>query len=195
MKFKTNIGIHINEMADRLPNEAAEAHQWDFDLSGDFTEPFEDKYWPQRVTEQRTATGTVTRREYVRDLDNALKEAVHENHRLGMSNQRSVYFQAWTKIQPHRLKKHSDAFWNIPSITASMRRNVLNFRNGQLWNKKLACMRKQAYMPGESMARNSPCPLCRQEDSGGHILGKCLHQDMSKQYIARHDKAIAASFH
>ena len=31
-----------------------------------------------------------------------------------------------------------------------------------------------------------------EEDSGGHILGACLHKDMNKQYIARHDKAIRA---
>ena len=34
------------------------------------------------------------------------------------------------------------------SIAASMESNVLNFRNGQLWNKKLACMRRrQACLP------------------------------------------------
>ena len=35
----------------------------------------------------------------------------------------------------------------------------------------------------------------RQEDSGGHIddiLGGCLHREMKKLYIARHDKAMRA---
>jgi len=34
------------------------------------------------------------------------------------------------------------------------------------------------------------CPLCRGDDSQGHIFGSCMHPDMSKQYIARHDKAV-----
>ena len=53
-------------------------------------------------------------------------------------------------------------------------------------------MRKQAYLAGDGIARDRACPLCRQEESGGHILGACLHKDMKKQYIARHDKAMRA---
>ncbi len=34
------------------------------------------------------------------------------------------------------------------------------------------------------------CPLCRGDDSQGHIFGSCMHPDMSKHYIARHDKAM-----
>lgn len=77
-------------------------------------------------------------------------------------------------------------------VNAAMRRSALNFRYRQLYNKKLAFMRKQAYMSGEGIARDSRCPLCRQQDSGGHIAGGCLHRDMKKQYIARHDKAMRA---
>jgi len=51
-----------------------------------------------------------------------------------------------------------------------MIRNTIKYRNGQLYNKKLAYMRKQAYMPGQGIAKDSLCPLCRQEDSGGHML-------------------------
>jgi len=117
---------------------------------------------------------------------------VHDKHKLGLSNQKSIYCQAWAALQPHRVEKCSDAFWNMPTVNAAMRRNALNFRYGQLYNKKLAFMRKQAYIPGEGIARDIRCPLCRQEDSGGHILGGCLHRDMKKQYIARHDKAMRA---
>ena len=77
-------------------------------------------------------------------------------------------------------------------VTQHMRRNTINYRNGQLYNKKLAYMRKQAYMPGQGIAKDSLCPQGGQEDSGGHILGSCLHHDMKKQYIARHDKAMRA---
>ena len=47
-------------------------------------------------------------------------------------------------------------------------------------------------MPGQPIARDACCPLCRGDDSQSHmyIFGSCMHPDMSKQYIARHDKAM-----
>ncbi|KAL3132038.1 hypothetical protein ABBQ32_008656 [Trebouxia sp. C0010 RCD-2024] len=80
----------------------------------------------------------------------------------------------------------------MPTVNAAMRRSTLNFKYGQLYNKKLAFMRKQAYMPGRGIARDSHWPLCRQADSGGHILEGYLHAHMKKQCVARHDKAIRA---
>ena len=69
---------------------------------------------------------------------------------------------------------------------------AIHDKHKQLYNKKLAFMRKQAYLAGDGIARDRACPLCRQEDSGGHILGACLLKDMKTQYIARHDKAMRA---
>ena len=194
VKVKSHIGINGNEMADTLANEAAEAISTacDYDLSREFTEPFQDKFWPKQVTQEPTTTGNVTQTRYVKDLDNSLNEAVHDKHKLGMSNQTSIYYRAWAGLQPYRVKKCSDAFWNMSTVTSSMKRNVLNYRYGQLYNKKLAFMRKQAYLAGDGIARDRACPLCRHEDSGGHILGACLHKDMKEQYIARHDKAMRA---
>lgn len=114
---------------------------------------------------------------------------MHEKHKLGLSNQKSIHCRAWAALQPHQVKKCSDAFWNMPTVNAAMRRNALNFRYGQ---QKLAFMRTQAYMSGEGIARDHRCPLCRQEDSGADILGGCLCRDVKKQYIARHDKAMRA---
>ena len=136
--------------------------------------------------------GSTTQTRYVRDLGDSLKQAIHGKHKLGMSNQHSIYYQAWAKVLPHHVKICSDAFWHMPSISEPMKRNAVNYRNGQLYNKKLACMRKQAYLPWEGIARDSRCPLCSDEDSWGRVLGGCLHGDMKKQYIARHDKAMRA---
>ena len=47
-----------------------------------------------------------------------------------------------------------------------------------------------SYMPGQPIARDTRCPLCRGDDTQGHIFESCMHPDMSKQYIARHDKAM-----
>ena len=128
-----------------------------------------------------------TLRKYVRGLE---KQAVHDKHKLSLSNHKTIYCKHGQHSSPTELRKCSDAFWNMPTVNAAMRRNALNFNYGQLYNKKLAFMRKQAYMPGEGIARDSRWPLCRQEDSGGH--GGCSHTHMKKQYIARHDKAMRA---
>ena len=44
-------------------------------------------------------------------------------------------------------------------------------------------------MPGQPIARDTHC-ICRGDDSWGRIFGSCMHPDMSKQYIARRDKAV-----
>ncbi len=54
----------------------------------------------------------------------------------------------------------------------------------------MAFKRHMSYMPGQPIARDTRCPHCRGDDSQGHIIGSCMHPDMSKQYIARHDKAM-----
>ena len=68
--------------------------------------------------------------------------------------------------------------------------NVLKCRCGQLWNKKLASIRKMSYFPGQPVARDLNCPLRGELDSAGHILGHCKHKDMAGSYIARHDEAM-----
>jgi hypothetical protein len=39
------------------------------------------------------------------------------------------------------------------------------------------------------MARDKHCPLCKDADSIGHILGSCTHSEVKRVYISRHDKA------
>ena len=48
-------------------------------------------------------------------------------------------------------------------------------------------------MPGQPTARDTRCPLCKGDASQGHIFGSCMHPDMGKQYVARHDKAMTTA--
>ena len=137
-----------------------------------------------------TAEGPAETKACIRDSDDSLRKALHDKHELGQSKQDSLYFQLWDKVQPFRVKPHSDALWTMPSIPESHKRNIFKYRTGQVWNKNIAFKRRMPYMPGQPIARDTRCPLCRGDDSQGHIFGSCMHPDMSKQYIARHDKAM-----
>ena len=120
-------------LTNKLANEAAEASNTACDdaLSRMYSEPFRDKFWPQQVTQVRTTTGNIHQRNYVRDLDGSLQQVVHDKHKLGLSNQKSTYCQAWQHSSPTELRTAVICFWNMPTVRAKMRRNTLNFRCGQ----------------------------------------------------------------
>ena len=62
--------------------------------------------------------------------------------------------------------------WASPDIHFSAIRNILIFRYGVLWNKKIAYMFRSPYLIGldSRPPRNSNCPLCHEPDSGGHSV-------------------------
>ena len=52
-----------------------------------------NKFWSQQVTQVHTTTERALYRNYVRDLDDSLKQAVHDKHKVALSNQKSIYCQ------------------------------------------------------------------------------------------------------
>ncbi len=158
--------------------------------SNDYTQPLKDKFWFKHTIQVQTAEGPAETRACIRDSDYSLRKALHDKHKLGQTKQDSLYFQLWDKVQPFRVKPHNDALWTMPSIPESHKINIFNYRTGQIWNNNIAFKRHMPYMPGQPIARDTHCPLFRGDDSQGHIFGSCMHSEMSKQYIARHDKAM-----
>ena len=94
-------------MADKLANEAADqccmGRHFDYDLCNDYTQTFRDRYWLQQITQVQTAEGPAATRACIRDLDDSLRKALHDKHKLGKSDQNSMYFQLWDKVQPFRV--------------------------------------------------------------------------------------------
>ena len=193
MKVKSHIGIHGNEMADKLANEAAEActkaRQFDRDVSQEYCKPFKDKFWIQHEIQVPTTTGTSARLESLRDLHTSLSQNLHAKYKLGSSNQDSIYFQLWKHLQPYRDQSHSDKFRTMRCFSERTKEKIDKLRWGKTWTKKAAFMQHRPYLSGQPIATDSRCPLpgCQGNDGVGHILLECTHADMKKQHIGRHD--------
>ena len=69
-------------------------------------------------------------------------------------------------------------------------RNALKLRHGTFWNAKLARHFQKPYLGKASDGR---CPLCKNPDSGTHVLGACTHRLIKGLYIERHNEAVATA--
>ena len=72
------------------------------------------------------AEGLADTKAKIRDLDDLLRKALHDKHKLGQSKQNLLWLQVWHKMQPHRVKPCSDALGIMPSIPESHMRNYSN---------------------------------------------------------------------
>jgi len=106
------------------------------------------------------------------------------------TNDTTIYVKIWKDIQPYTLPEASNAFFTSSNITFTEKKNTLKARYGVLWNKKIAYRHRIAYIEGQGIARNTHCPLCKDADSIGHILGSCTHGEVKEVYISRHDKVM-----
>ena len=102
---------------------------------------------------------------------------MHSHHRLGKSNQDSIYFQAWKNIIP--LTDTSISTRYLKTAKHQVRHTVNRYRTGCLYNNKLAFRNRQVPSPA--------CPLCGETDGGNHIAGGCLAEDMRRMYQAAHN--------
>ncbi len=59
------------------------SRHFDYDLSNDYTQPFKDKFWLQQTIQVQTAEGPAETKACMRDLDDSLRKALHDKHKLG----------------------------------------------------------------------------------------------------------------
>ena len=188
VKVKSHIGIMGNEAADKLATTAIDplacTHDYNKGSNG-----LEGSYWPCHNVESKNQDGS-TRTDVwlVGNLTSAIKAIASPSCQSGNTND-TLYVDLWKEIEHKVLPSSLEHPWTSRSVTASILRNTLKARYGQLWNMNMAFVRKMPYMKHLCVARSNACPLCSFEDSGSHILGGCRHRDMTKAYIERHNEA------
>jgi hypothetical protein len=111
------------------------------------------------------------------DLRQSLADHMHDVHKLGKSNTDSIYYRAWQGTRPCANPTLSNSFFQ--SASHHVKRTVLQYRTGTIWNAKLAYRNGKCASPA--------CPLCGNDDGGGHIAGGCSCKDMQLMYVERHN--------
>jgi len=178
-KVKAHAGITGNEKADAMAKQVAKGANLD-DIIHDVPESNirTEKHW---VTHKAapTQTNPNPQAKTLPSLDQHLRNAIHQQHKLGMADQSTCYYAHWQNTLPHMMAAESNAFMTRQEVNAKERRTALQYRSGQLYNNKLG-MRW-----GHVTTDN--CPLCGGPDGGHHIASGC--KKLQNMYTERHHKA------
>lgn len=108
-----------------------------------------------------------------------MKSHLLQIHRLGASNQHTIYYQSLQKTVPQAAAAISHKFLKDKRITHGERKHALQYRYGGLYTNKLA------YRYGHAPSPN--CTLCGQLDGGHHSVSGCAA--VNKLVIERHNGA------
>ena len=151
---------------------------------------FEKVFWPhkQEDTSSDSEHDDEPLASPLSNLNRAIKHVAQQRLQTGLCND-TMYTRLWDAVLPAMDGQASNAFWTSKYVSEAAVKQLLKARYGQLWNKHMAHVRGMPYMPGQSIARDSKCPLCSGEDSTSHFLGGCLDSDMLSWFISRHDEA------
>ena len=120
---------------------------------------------------------TLARKRPLDNLKNDLKRICHEKFRLGKANRNTIYFEAWTRASGDRNDKDSNHFLTSNKVKFGIKKTVMKYRSGTLYNRKRAFWFKQA--------DNSRCTLCGNEDGCHHTAAGC--PALTQLYTHRHN--------
>ena len=145
LKVKSHIGIHGNEIADQLAGEATES--WEIHMSNQLVEPYNDMPWLRSITKDDHSNDCEG--PFLRDLNDSLKTVVHDQQRLGQTNQQAKYVQYWGEVLKHIRQDISSSYWEEEhKVTDAMLRNTNKYKWGQIWNMGKAWLWQVPYFQG-----------------------------------------------
>ena len=155
--------------------------------------------WMTRVDAERAVRNDITGKTYIlndiaspltseakepviskRPLENLkgdLKQVSHKRCRLGQANRNTIYFEAWARTSGDRDEHASSRYTTNGTTKLGVRKTVLKYRSGTLYNRKRAYWFKHA--------DNSNCLLCGQQDGCHHTASGC--PVLSRIYTHRHN--------
>jgi hypothetical protein len=185
MKVPAHNAIIGNELVDEVAKRAARMSHCHTasqqDQQKHITVPvsglasYEAGYWLYRNHTDTEPAGSL------HNLERDLRGHMHVAHRLGKSNTDSVYYKSWQQIRTTADGPLSNVY-NKPraNVSHGERATANKYRTGQLWNRKMAHLRK--------CAPDDACPLCKHKDGGTHIASGCNDKRMKRMYQERHNK-------
>ena len=120
---------------------------------------------------------------FVRDLRHSLKRLIHDQQRLGQTNQEANYVQYWGAVLKCVLQDVSIGYWAEKKNTRCQTQlsGTRTKHNGA----------DLEYGQAGSNSQNGNCPWCGEHDSWGHIRGRCSHLEMKKMHIHKHNEAAS----
>jgi hypothetical protein len=182
-KVKSHIGIVGNERADEIATAVAKGESvpcWTHIEPSNYRR---EQYWlyyqPKNGVTQQGQDNADTHPKPVECLQRSLQKVAETQHRLGLANTQSVYFQATLRAQPKVEAQLSNAYLTSTQVTPQEVRNVIKLRTGGLYTSKLA----KRY----GHRQDDLCPLCGQPDGGYHAVSGC--PGVQKPVTQRHHRA------
>lgn len=184
IKVKAHSGLVGNWHADVAAKQAAQAKdQVQYTVDNHSQPPWGTMHWPYHSTtetqEEQNPPSVPTQLQPFENINAALKSHLLRIHRLGASNQRTVYHQSLQRTAPLAVPEISHKFMRDKRITPAERRHTLQYRYGGLYTTKLAFRYGHAPSPN--------CTLCGQMDGGHHSVSGC--PAVNKLVIERHNGA------
>ena len=100
-----------------------------------------------RTTSTPTGPPPAPKLTYLPNLQDALKSHMHTEHKLGSANAKTGYYSYYQNLLPQVDKKISNAFRIMPDISVPVKRTILQYRTGTLYNQKHAVRFKRSSDP------------------------------------------------